>query len=229
MRWLCSAKVCSVWVHWTVSGGAPNSVRCARLALANLLLSGVRRRCMAINHWTVWWCTGLSGELFTGEFVALGKPSTAYGYNSLDCPVCTGLSGEPTVSQGNGRPRIPRVTRGRANGHFGAPDCPVCTGQCPVRQRLWIFNGRLRHRRKEIRTGQCPVVHRTVSGGAPNCPVRQATEGKICLPGMLSTAPSYLGAIKGTPRRMEEHTKHTQSIPKHQDFDSTHLVLRDSI
>jgi hypothetical protein len=71
--------------------------------------------------------------------------------------------------------------------------------------------------------------HRIVSGGAPDCPVRQATEGKISLPGMLSTAPSCLGAIKGTPRRMEENIKHTQSIPKHQDFDSTHLFLRDSI
>jgi hypothetical protein len=65
--------------------------------------------------------------------------------------------------------------------------------------------------------------------GAPDCPVRQATEGKISLPGMLSTAPSCLGAIKGTPRRMEDNTKNTQSIPKHQDFDSTHLFLRDSI
>jgi hypothetical protein len=71
--------------------------------------------------------------------------------------------------------------------------------------------------------------HRTVSGGAPDCPVRQATEGKICLPGMLSTAPSCLGAIKGTPRRMEEDIKNTQSIPKHRDFDSTHLFLCDSI
>jgi hypothetical protein len=61
------------------------------------------------------------------------------------------------------------------------------------------------------------------------CPVRQATEGKNCLPRMLSTASSCLGAIKGTPRRMEENTKHTQSNPKHQDFDSTHLFLRDSI
>jgi hypothetical protein len=86
-------------------------------------------------------CTGLSGEPFTGELVALGKPSTAYGYNSPDCPVCTGLSGELTVCRGNSQPRILRVTRGRANGHIGAPDCPVCTGQCPVRQRLWIFNG----------------------------------------------------------------------------------------
>jgi hypothetical protein len=71
--------------------------------------------------------------------------------------------------------------------------------------------------------------HRTVSGGAPDCPVRQATEGKISLPGMLSTAPSCLGAIKGTPRHMEEIPKNTQSIPKHQDFFSTHLFLRDSI
>jgi hypothetical protein len=43
-----------------------------------------------------------------------------------------------------------------------------------------------------------------LSGGAPDYPVRQSTEGKNCLPGMLSTTPSYLGAIKGTPRRMEE-------------------------
>jgi hypothetical protein len=70
--------------------------------------------------------------------------------------------------------------------------------------------------------------HRTVSGGAPDCPVRQATEGKKCLPGMHSTAPSCLRAIKGTPRRMEEQTKHSLSIPKHQDFDSAHLIPCDS-
>jgi hypothetical protein len=120
--------------------------------------------------------------------------------------VCTRLSGEPTVGRANGRPRNPRVTRGRANSLKGAPDCPVCTGQCPVRQRLQTFNGRLRQNRKEIRTGQCPV--------------RQSTEGKNCLPGMLSMAPSCLGAIKGTPRRMEEDTKHTLSI-----LDHSHFVL----
>jgi hypothetical protein len=122
--------------------------------------------------------------------------------------VCTGLSGEPTVGRANGRPRNPRVTRGRANGLKGAPDCPVCTGQCPVRQRLQTANGRLRQSRKEIRTGQCPVVHRT--------------EGKNCLLGMLSTAPSCLGAIKGTPRRMEEDTKNTLSILDHSHFVLTH-------
>jgi hypothetical protein len=96
------------------------------------------------------------------ELTALGKNLTAYDYNSPDCPVCTGLSGEPTVGWANGRLRDLRETRGRANGREGAPDCPVCTGQCPVRQRIPGSNGRLCHRRKEIRTGQCPVVHRTV-------------------------------------------------------------------
>jgi hypothetical protein len=74
----------------------------------------------------------------------------------------TGLSGEPTVGRANGRPRNLRATRGKSQQSGGAPDCPVCTGQCLVRQRLGICNGRLRQIRKEIRTGQCPVVHRTV-------------------------------------------------------------------
>jgi hypothetical protein len=40
-----------------------------------------------INHRTVQWCTGLSGEPFTGKVVDLGKPSMVYDYNSPDCPV----------------------------------------------------------------------------------------------------------------------------------------------
>jgi hypothetical protein len=41
--------------------GAPDNVRCVRLALANLLLSELRRRCTTKIHRTVRWCTGLSG------------------------------------------------------------------------------------------------------------------------------------------------------------------------
>jgi hypothetical protein len=68
-------------------------------------------------------------------------------------------------------------------------------------------------------------LHRTVSGGAPDCPVHQSTEGKNCLPGMLSTAPSCLGAIKGTPKRMKEDTQaffDHLSAPRHLSsaFDS---------
>jgi hypothetical protein len=40
-------------VYRTMSGGAPDSVRCARLTQANLLLSGNRRRRTAIIHRTV--------------------------------------------------------------------------------------------------------------------------------------------------------------------------------
>jgi hypothetical protein len=112
--------------------------------------------------------------------------------------VYTGLSGEPTVGRANGRLRDLRETRGRANGREGAPDT--------------------------VRCSQVPTVDYAIEGKksapdsvrcAPDCPVHQATKGKICLPGMLSTAPSCLGAIKGTPRRMEEYTKHSLSIPKH--------------
>jgi hypothetical protein len=135
-RWICSAKDSSDWEHRTVRWCTGQCPVC-QAGSGELAALGFRRRRMAINHRTVRWCTGLSGE--------------------------------PMVSQANGRPRNPRATRGRANGKKGAPDCPVCTGQCPVctgqcpvYQRLWIFNGRLRQNRKEIRTGQCPVVHQTV-------------------------------------------------------------------
>jgi hypothetical protein len=92
----------------------------------------------------------------SGELAALGNKLPAYWYNSPDCLVCTGLSGEPTVGQANGRLRDPRETRGRANGREGAPDCVRGANGSKA------ANGRLRQIRKEIRTGQCPVVHRTV-------------------------------------------------------------------
>jgi hypothetical protein len=64
--------------------------------------------------------TGLSGgavhQAGSSEVVALGNSPATFGYNSPDCPVCTGLSGEPTVGRANGRPRNLRGTRGQANG-----------------------------------------------------------------------------------------------------------------
>jgi hypothetical protein len=172
-----------------LSGGAPDSVWCPRLALANWLLSGLRRRRTAINHRTVRWCTRLSGE--------------------------------PTVGRANGRPRNPRATRGKCQRSEGG------TGLSGVHRTVSGAPTALNLQRSASPKNE-RNLHRTVSGGTPDCPVRQATEGKNCLPGMLSTAPSCLGAIKGTPRHMEEHTKHSLSIPKHQDFDSTHLILCDS-
>jgi hypothetical protein len=202
-------------VHRTVSGGAPDSVRCP-----------VRQ----------------AGSC---ELAALGISSATYDYNSPDCPVCTGLSGEPTVGCAICARHMAEPTVGREHrtvrctngsqaptvgfareGKKSAPDCPVCTGLsgeptvgCAIcaRHVAEPTVGR-EHRTVRCANGsQAPTVGFAREGkkSAPDCPVRQAIEGKICLPGMLSTAPSCLRAIKGTPRRMEEYTKHSLSITKH--------------
>jgi hypothetical protein len=115
------------------------------------------RLCAVWVHRTVRWYTGQCPvvQAGSGELAALGFHRRRTAINHRTVRWCTGLSGEPIVGPANSRPRNPRATRGRANGQKGAPDCSV-------RQRLWIFNGWLRQNRKEIRTGQCPVVHRTV-------------------------------------------------------------------
>jgi hypothetical protein len=120
------------------------------------------------------WSTGRSRELDGGVWLKI-----------------TRLSGEPTVGRANGRPRNPRVTRGRANGLMGAPDSVRCVND------------------SKSSTVCCTRIGKKY---APDCPVHQSTEGKICLPGLLSTAPSCLEAIKGTPRQMKEYTKHSLII-----------------
>jgi hypothetical protein len=69
---------------------------------------------------------------------------------------------------------------------------------------------------------QTPDRLQDLSGGAPDCPVRHSTEGKDILPCWPPTTPSCLGAIKGTPRCMEELSKHSLSVLRLQlhAFDS---------
>jgi hypothetical protein len=69
-----------------------------------------------------------------------------------------------------------------------------------------------------------PDNEQWMSGGAPDCPVRHTTEGKNCLPRMPPMSLSCLGAIKGTPRRMEESPKHTLSILSLPQSISTHFI-----
>jgi hypothetical protein len=69
-----------------------------------------------------------------------------------------------------------------------------------------------------------PDMLQWLSGGAPDCSVRHPIEGKYCLPRMPPTAPSCLGAIKGTPRRMEETPKHTLSILNPPHSISAYLI-----
>jgi hypothetical protein len=166
--WLYTAKTQLDLAHRTVSGGAPDSVRCARLNSGEQATLGFRRRRTTINHRTVRWCTRqcpVSRLRRSRRSRECSQQRSAKNHRTVRW--CTGLSGEPSVGWANGRPRNPHVTRGRANGQMGAPDCPV-------RQRLQDCNGRLRQFWKEI-------GHRTVSGGAPDCPVHQPTEGKNCL------------------------------------------------
>jgi hypothetical protein len=75
-------------------------------------------------------------------------------------------------------------------------------------------NGRLRQKGKEI-------VHYSLSGAPTDA------EGYYGLPNGAPTAPSCLRAIKGTPRRMEQYTKHLLNILSRRDFTFTHLVRCD--
>jgi hypothetical protein len=97
------------------------------------------------------WCTGQCPVCQTGsgELAALGKELTAYGYNSPDCPVSQRSAG-PTVGCAICARHVAEPTVGR--GHR--------TVRCANGSKA--ANGRLRQIRKEICTGQCPVVHRTV-------------------------------------------------------------------
>jgi hypothetical protein len=106
----------------------------------------------------------------------------------------------------------------QTNGRLGAPDSVRCANQPEVATVGCARNGR------KSRTGH----EQWLSGGASDCPVRHPTEGKICLPRMLPMAPSCLGAIKGTPRRMEESPKHTLSILSLSHSVSAHLIDRVS-
>ena len=126
-----------------------------------------------------------------------------------------------------------------------APDCPVsqrsagptvgraiCAGHVAEPTVIWGHRT-VRCAPDSVRCAngsKSPTVGcaRIGKKSAPDCLVRQSTEGKNCLPGLLSMAPSCLGAIKGTPRHMEEHTKHSYNIPKHQDIDFAPLILCDS-
>ena len=146
----------------------------------------------------------------SSEVAALGNSPATYGYNSPDCPVSQRSAARAA------RDTWPSQRLEGGTGLSGVHRT------CPVRQRLPNLQrsaSPFKERNRAPDTVRC----------APDCPVRQSTEGKISLPRMLSTAPCCLGAIKGTPRRMEEDTKHSYNISKHQDFDSAHLFHCDSI
>jgi hypothetical protein len=154
---------------------------------------------------------------------ALGKRARRRGYNSPDCPVCTGLSGEPagqrllpapTVGRNQRRPRGGRVAS--ANGQQVAPDMSGVHRTVRCARRGSAANGRLVPVWKEIGTVQCPVVHRTV-----RCTTAQKANRGLPIGG--ATAPWPLGAIKEAPRRLYLISKHTLSTQQLRDSATTLL------
>jgi hypothetical protein len=131
--WLCTANPSSAW-HTGLFGGAPDSVRCPRLAGVEQAALENRRSCTAINHRTVRWYTGLSGEPTAPA--ANGRPCdqrVTRGQLQRSAG-CIGLSGVyRTVS---GAPTSPEEQRS---------DAPDMEGD----------------RAPDMNSG-CPVVHRTV-------------------------------------------------------------------
>jgi hypothetical protein len=82
------------------------------------------------------------------------------------------------------------------------------------------------HKRKSANQGilyRVLCAYCSLSGAPSDSLVHRWTEGKNCLPNGVPTAPSCLGAIKGTPRRMEHYTKHSLNILWRLDSANTHL------
>jgi hypothetical protein len=143
--------------HTGLSGGAPDSVRCARLVNGEVAGLENRRSCTAIIHRTVRWCTRLSGESSATNSPLSGNRKGDVAIIHWTVRWCTGLSGEPTVASTNGRPRNLRATRGLLQRSAGALDCSV-------RQRAWRSNGRLRQIWEEIAHRTATVVVRWCTG-----------------------------------------------------------------
>jgi hypothetical protein len=110
------------------------------------------RICPVLEHRTVRWCTRQCPvrQADSNELAALGNSPATYGYNSPDCPVCTGLSGEPTVG------------RAICAGHVAEPTARRGHRTVRCANGSQAANGQLRHFWKEIGHRTVSGVHRTV-------------------------------------------------------------------
>ena len=197
--WLCAAKLQLGLAHRTLPGCAPNNVWSARLVNGEVASLGNRRSCTIIIHRTVRWCTRQSGE-------SSATNSSLSGNEKGDVSII-----HRTVRCANGRQRQQSATKS-AGDTWTAPTVNWCTRLSGVHQTVsgaptgpqeqWSDAPDLEGDRASDMNSGCPVVH-------------HSTEGRNCLPRLSPTAPSCLGAIKGTLRRMEEKnqafSKHTKA------------------
>jgi hypothetical protein len=144
---------------------------------------------LGLAHRTVRWCTGQCPvrQASSDELTTLGKTSAVYGYNS---PECSGGAPDCPVSQ---RPPAQRSAAKSAGDAWPAPTVGRGTGLSGVHRTV---SGAPTDAR--VATVGCARLGRRSApdmlqypfGGAPDCPVRHPTEGKICLPRLPPTAPS---------------------------------------
>jgi hypothetical protein len=141
----------------------------------------------------------------------------AYGYNSSDCPVSQRPPAQRSATQSAGD-AWPAPTVGR--GHRTVRCAPGSVWCANCHESATVVCARIRRR---SHTGH----EQWMSGGAPDCPVRHPAEDKDSLPCWPPTAPSCLGAIKGTPRCMEESPK--KAFKKHSKTSRLQLRAFDSL
>jgi hypothetical protein len=139
-------KCALVW-RTGLSSVPPDSVRCTRDSNSELLTFGNSGGRSAIIHRTVRWCTGLSGVPAEQRLLPRQR-SPATAFNALQCVQISGL---------------------RQKAHR------TVYRTCPVHHRTVRCTRRQKLQRSESNGQVTWQAHRTVSGGAPDCPVRHAT------------------------------------------------------
>jgi hypothetical protein len=147
-------------------------------------------------------------------------------YNSPDCPVHTGLSGEPAEQQ------LLRAERSTATA-FNALQCAqkleharvahrTVYRTCPVHHRTTQRTHKSELQRSNPNGPLTWLAHRTVSGGAPDCPVRHATAhfqrpflvvGDINTPTTPHSMPSKFLHLTRAIVFNTRHTKEIKSSP----------------
>jgi hypothetical protein len=127
--------------HTGLSGGAPDSVRCARLTGGEPAALGKTQRRTTIIHWTIRWCTRLSGEPTVANTngrmrnlrATRGPQQRSVGHTGLS-DVHRTVSGAPTDPEEQ-RSDAPDMDGDRAPDNYS--DCPVVhrTVRCTTRQK----------------------------------------------------------------------------------------------
>jgi hypothetical protein len=120
-------------------GLAHRTVRCARLNSGEQAALGKIWRRTAIIHWTVRWCTGLSGEPTVGRAIRGQRVAHAnYRQGAPDCLVCTGQCPVRQLARRcNGHLRQKRKEIRTGPSTVTVRWCTGLSGAPPDRRQLW--------------------------------------------------------------------------------------------